>query len=278
MNSKTKWLIIAGLACILAISAYFFFGKNESLLTAMLLIGCLAFAPFGVIFGAFYSDVYFRCKAYRVLLRKDYGVIHLISRDGQNMSALIKNFENDLIETANNLWTINSGKIYVYKGEREEKNIAAIKADFQEGLTQIKNKEKTEYELRKDQVKFISGIPVIFMSYDTAEPLDFFKENTSVPSKPLAKMVQAWVITKEAELLKLQRNIKVAAVVMILAMGFSAYYSYQNHVDMEDAKKRDITLQNDVAAIKEQILGISSAPAPIPVGQTQSVILKNGSR
>lgn len=232
--SKSMFLIIAiSAAGILLITTSFFYAKNNDLMLAMFILGSLLFLPIGLLMGGLMMDKYLRCRAMRLLLGKNYAVLNLVTRDGRSMVTFIRDLANATIERGDQKWFIIGNRIFSDKGETDGA------------------------ELTPESIKFISGVPVVYLSYESLLPLTFNKADAVNPEEVNAAQ-KAWIITKEAELLKWKQTAKIAGIVILALCAVSAYFGYMVYDTMNTKVAPQVT------EIRDKIIPPAATVAPTP--------------
>jgi len=160
--------------------------------------------PIFVIIFTYFTSIEFRCKLKRQLLKKNFGIVNLVSKDYKSILSLIKNFDHDIIEIGGKIWIIEPDRIY------------------------RKNKE-TIIPIQEKDIKFIAGIPTLYLNADSLYPLTFFKEETKINPAELFAPVNAYIITKEAELLRWKRTYTIGVIILLCLLAISVYYSFSTH-------------------------------------------------
>lgn len=233
MSKTMAMLIAASAAGLLLIIASFFYAKNNDLMLAMFILGSLLFLPIGLLIGGLMMDKYLRCRAMRLLCGKNYAVFNLVTRDGRSMVTFIKDLANATIERGDQKWFIIGNRIFSDKGETEGA------------------------ELTPESIKFISGVPVVYLSYESLLPLTFNKADTVNPEEVNAAQ-KAWIITKEAELLKWKQTAKIAGIIILALCAVSAYFGYMVYDTMNTKVAPQVT------EIRDKIIPPAPTASPSP--------------
>jgi len=187
-----KLLGIFGLLALLVIGGYFYLTKSNFMLP-MMLIGALAFAPIGIFVGWAMGDKYAFAKFLRSTTKKNFGVIQLVEKDGKNIVSFVKNLSADVIEWANGFWHIDKDRIYNDKGD-------------------------VNYAITSDHLKYIAGVPTLFLDANSFSPLNFWRDpNKKTDPREITLPAKAWIVTKEMELLSLKKVTEFLVIAMIFA-------------------------------------------------------------
>ncbi len=170
----------------------------------------ISIIPF-IFLAGMLNDIYFRCKLKRTLFKKNYGIVNLVSKDGKSITKMIKNFDGDIITIKDKGWIIEPNKIYL--------------------------ENKISQPISPEHIKFISGVPSIFLDNETLYALTFHKDDVKIHPAEIFAPVQAYIITKEAELLRWKKTMTIGLIVLISLLAVSVYFSYANNDFLQNTVK-----------------------------------------
>ncbi len=212
---------------------------NAADMTIVLLVmGALGFLPIGLILGAMFFDISMRVKVMRALTKKNLGIINIVSEN--QIFKTIRNFDDSTIELNKNLYFLKKGRIY-------------------------NDKDEVISELKDEYIKFIGGIPTIFFDLKNLLPMKLYEDKIEVTPEELSAPIKAWVITKEAELLKWKRATQISIIVLLMVMAVSIYYSFDTNSILKDKVLPIINqISNSPNVVSQPPQYIQ--PAPTPVG------------
>lgn len=174
-----------------------------------------------------YFDTFSRVKILRAISKKNYGLLFLVGR-GKQITTLVKNLDEDTIWIDNNVWVIDSNRIY--------------RKDNKTNVNVIESKH----------INTISGIPVMFLSLESMKPLDFFSNDTVKPEE-VGATLRAWLYNQYAKMLFFKKTIEIAAIVIIvllLAITFFSYISYNNSQEIAKITKETLEIVKNITITK----------------------------
>jgi len=154
-------------------------------------MGSLLWLPLGAVAGWLFFNPFMRAKLMRYATKRNYGVVHLVSR-GRNILTQAKDLNQSVLLLKGRLWVIMNNRIY---SENCELN------DFRE----IETKHLRSY----------SGVPIVFLDIDTMTPLSFEKETTKITPEEMGSLTQAYINNQRAKDLFLNKTMKLLLVIAI---------------------------------------------------------------
>jgi hypothetical protein len=188
--------------------------------------------PLAYFIGTIYGDPYQRCKYMRRIFKaKRYAVINLIS-EGRTIVRMVLSLEGFKVETKDCLWQCDNDRIYNDKG--------------------------IIYDLKKEHIEKVAGVPALFLDYDSFRPLIITGEKTKPNPREFYAINKAWLITKEAELMRLKQNqmiLLIAILALCAVIGFLVY-------DVDQQMNTNGKIIKDISA------RISAPATQTPGGQT----------
>lgn len=195
----------------------------------------LMWASLGIIAGFvfailvfLYFDTFSRVKILRAVTKRNYGIVFLVGR-GKQITTLVKNLDEDTIWIDNNVWIIDSNKIY--------------RKDNKTNINAIESKH----------INTISGIPILFLSLESMKPLDFYSDENTVKPEEIGATLRAWLYNQYAKMLFFKKTIEIAAIVIIvllLAITFFSYVSYNNSQEIVKISKETLEIVKNITITK----------------------------
>lgn len=173
-------------------------------------------------FIARFMDAFYRCKKIREFTKKNYVLLGLVQKDNKTVSYKVVNADKDTIMIDNNLWVVERNRIY-----RQEK-------------------PEDGFGLEKNNLKWVEGVPCVFVNRDNIKPLDFFQERNEVKSEEVGSVINAFVYNQIAKALGGVNSIKTLLTITLVFCLIAAILSYM-------AFDATSTIKNDVKAIKDQL-------------------------
>lgn len=149
-------------------------------------------------------DPYFRARIMRRALKKDYGILAIVSKDAKNILKMVVNFEKDTINIAGKVWVITQH--YVYREDKKERGFVMGKA----------------------HVKWEEGVPAVYVEQDSIKPLDFFSDRTPVKPEEIGSFLSAWVNNQLAKNISQVKNQQILIFIVILLCGLTLAIAYMN--------------------------------------------------
>jgi len=162
--------------------------------TGFMLLGAVAFA-FGRIL-----DTHFRAKVFRIITKKDYGILGIASQDRKNIRKVVVNFEHSVIKLGTDVWVIQSGRIY-----RQEKPETGFSFQNSKG------------ELSIDTFRYEEGIPILYVDITNLKPLNFYPQETGkVPPEELGSFLSSWIANQIAKGMNVINEYRTFLIVIIV--------------------------------------------------------------
>ncbi|MEM7819934.1 MAG: hypothetical protein QXD48_03850 [Candidatus Aenigmatarchaeota archaeon] len=188
--------------------------QNLIWIVFMVIIGSTCFISLGIFLGYFVSTPYQRAKLKRRITKKNFGVVHIISR-GKNILTFVKNFDNDIIWIKDNIYVLKPDRIYKY------------------------NDEKNYQKIEPEYIYYNSGVPTIFFDVDNFKPLSFIREESRVSSQELGASCKAWIILEEAKALRWKKTQQVLILIILVCVVISAFASGMMIYEWQKWKESD---------------------------------------
>lgn len=196
-KKKTRYVydvtgIISGLflavVLFLLFETYIFWG-DPAFYIIVLIVGMCSWLVIGIPIGAFIVDTYLRCKVLRFFIKKNFGIIHIVSK-GHRIITLIKDLDESIIMKGEAIWGISQGYVF---------NL---------------NKKDVKHPITDDLIHYISNIPVIYLDYETMKPLSFHSETTTISPKQLGSSLVGWAMVQKKKAIRRQKAINYMYIII----------------------------------------------------------------
>jgi hypothetical protein len=123
-------------------------------------------------------DPTFRAKLLRMVLKKDYGILGVASKDRKNIKKIVVNFEKTIIKLGTDVWIIKGGRIF-----REEKP--------EQGFSFINSKG----QIAVNTMRVEEGIPILYVDADNLKPLDLWPEKDATTKNVVPEEMGSWLMS-----------------------------------------------------------------------------------
>lgn len=190
-------------------------------------------------------DLHYRAKLMRQFMKKDFGLVGLVSKDWKTIKYRITNFGNDMIQVGKNeIWVIESS--HIYRQDKKEKGFYA----------------------EENNIKWEEGIPVIYVDRENLKPIDFYPQVGNVKPEQVGAVLNAWVANQMAKGALAMKNqqmlLFIAILVGLLAFGM-AYMAWQgvNQVNQKLDTLNDKFNNTLVVPGGEVIIGPTPVRTPV---------------
>ena len=188
---------------------------------SLLIIGMLTF-----ILGRL-LDTHFRAKVMRIVTKRDYGILAIASQDRKNIRKVVVNFEHSVIKLGNDVWVIQSGRIY-----RQEKPETGFSFQNSRG------------EISVDTFRYEEGIPILYVDITNLKPLNFYPQETGkVPPEELGSFLSSWIanqIAKGMNVINEYRTFLIIIIVLNIVLLCVLAYVLMGIGDIKTALKAGI--------------------------------------
>jgi uncharacterized membrane protein YphA (DoxX/SURF4 family) len=207
----------------------------------ILLVLVAVFAAFMV---AKFTDMFWKIKQQRQFMKKDFHLLGVVSKDRKAIKYQIFLPESSVIWNGMEMWTVLSNRIY------------------------RQAKPDDGFVLKEEHVKWIEGIPVLFVDEENFRPLDFwFDETTNAKPGEAGAILKSWVVNQAAkaavkafaEIMQLRNLIYIILALSLISAGVSVW----NHMVLGDT-------QTAVNGIAVQVSEIHKIIVPPPVNTTNA--------
>lgn len=235
-NTKTRQttvLFLAALGGVFIFMAYEYI-KEPWVLILMMVMGSCMFLPVGMIAGWAFLDSYMRCRIFRRMTHKNYGIVNFIGK-GNKMVSKIKNFDNDLIWIKDKCWSIRKGMIILLN-----KNGNAINDGDEVDPQSI--------------ITMMDTVPVMFVDLDSLEPLSFNREpREQINPVELAANINSYVDNQLAKIMFLRKTMDIYFMIVIIASVASVGLAYLNMNGINDMTTKMKIMQSQLDSIISQL-------------------------
>jgi hypothetical protein len=180
-----------------------------------IMLGAFIFGILGFI-GAKISDPYFRVKIMNSVMKQNWLLLKIVSKDGKTIRSKAVNAETGTVSVGTKVWVVADGRIYREKKESE-------------GFF-TKESKKILYE---------EGVPTIYVNEDSIKPLNFEGDKTStLKPQEIGAILNSWISNQLAKglLAMKQQNWLMYGVLILLVVNI--YFSFDNNerLDAMEAK------------------------------------------
>jgi len=190
----------------------------------IILIGMLC------IFLGRFMDKYWRAKIMRAVLKKNFAILKIQSKDGNRVIKHIINLDKDMIKVGNEMWAVVASHIYV------ESDAEGKKAPERGTIVKPENTHWDE------------GLPAITVDRDSVKTIGYYKdpESGSVKPEEVGATFGAWVANEIAKGMKEIANLNMILMVACLLSLGSFGISYFIMGDVGLVKQMVTDTNNDV--------------------------------
>jgi len=196
----------------------------------IMLLGSMMFLPVGMILGWAVLDPYVRCKIFRKLTRKNYGIINFVGK-GQKLISKVKNFEQALVWKKNEVWIISEEFIYQLSKDGDS----------------IVEKGKIKPECI---VTLIDTVPVVFVDVDSMQPLTLARDRREgVNPLELGATLKAWVDNQLAKAMFLKSTYNIYFVIIIGCAIGAILFGYINYTKLEEITETLKTMSTQIQSL-----------------------------
>lgn len=158
------------------------------------------------------GDITFKAKILRMLFRRNYIILHVVSKDTRTIVQKLVNADKDTVEVDGNLWIVEKGHIY-----RE-------------------NKEERGFFIKRSPLKWTESIPSIFVDGDNIKPIDFYEEEGTIKPDELSAVLSSWVSNQLAKGFRINQQQQTLILVTLVLVLICICLSVVNLVMVMDVK------------------------------------------
>lgn len=190
--------------------------RNAGVL-ALLLLGSAGFLPIGLILGWLIMDPFQRARVMRTMFKKNYGIVNFVSRGGK-IIAKVKNFDMDLLFTNDGVWVLNPNRVFrlAKSGEGTE--------------------EEASNPISEKHITTVMGIPNLFLSIDTMEPLTFDKDEGGPNPIDLASTMKGYIMNQLAKNMFFKKTFTAVSILSIVLIIVDVYFTWEIYNVMMEIK------------------------------------------
>jgi hypothetical protein len=195
-----------------------------------LLFECLAISFVSILMAILFFfigiilDPVMRAKILRMLTKRNYTLLCIVSEDGKGIKTRLVNPENGSITVGNKIWILD--KNYIYR----------------------QDKSNDGFLLGGENVRYTEGVPCVFVSERDVKPLPIGKWEHETSPEAVGSILNAWIINQYAKGMAKIRTAQLLAIVSILLIlvncliGYVTYGQCSNSYDLE-VQNRDTIAQ-----------------------------------
>ena len=190
------------------------------------------------VFAGKYMDVCFRAKIFRLITKREWGVLAIASPDNKQLTEIVVNFGGDVIKHRGRVWVIEQNKIF--RMDKPERGFRLDREDLPK--------------------RWIDGIPYIFVSETSFLPIDITGTIGATRPEEVASVFLAWVnnqLAKGFASIKFQQTLLIVAVVLSLLSAIMGYMAWSkageigNQVASIDARTAEWNTQHGFTPIAD---------------------------
>lgn len=187
-------------------------------------------------------DPFFRAKILRMLLKKNFGILAILSPDVKNINMVVVDFGKDVIQYKGKIWIILKDRIY--RHDKPERGLNLTRTDL--------------------PIRWTEGIPVMYVNETTYSPIDLTGQVGEVRPEEINSVFSSWINNQLAKALakilstfKNQQQILILCAVLCLIAAGVSYVCLQNTNNIQ-ATVSAIAAEQHLICIKT---GACEAPA-----------------
>jgi len=219
---------------------------NPAFLILIWLFGMMCFMPLGIIFGWLFLDPYMRCKIWRRMRGKNYGIVNFFHKGSQRIVTRIKNLDDDVIIEGGRLWYL------------DELGISYLD----------KNLNKVLWEtIKPEHIKTLpANIPVLFLDPETMKPLKFIKETTTTNPEQAGSVIQGFINTQiQKNIIFKQRGVMLFYIIVLAVTAITMAICFQMYQWLEEISVALPELQKQIGRLAT-VLSELQTPAELILG------------
>lgn len=169
-----------------------------------------------VLLGGFcgkFLDVAFRAKLFRMITKREWGILAIASPDNKQLTEVVVNFGGDVINHRGRVWVIEQNKIF--RMDKPERGFRLDREDLPK--------------------RWIGGIPYIFVSETSFLPLDILGTMGATRPEEVSSVFLSWVnnqLAKGFASIKFQQTLLIVAVVLSLIASIMGYLAWARAGDV----------------------------------------------
>lgn len=181
----------------------------------------------GLAVGKF-LDPLFRAKIFRTLLKKDFGCLGILSPDTKTIKLVVVNFGKDVIEHKGKVWIILKDRIY--RHDKPERGISLTRPNL--------------------PIKWVEGIPVLYVNETSYEPIDLTGETGEVRPDEVNSVFSSWINNQLAKALaKILSTFKNQQTLLVICCCLSLLAAGVSYLAMKAVE----SAQNAISSVYVEV-------------------------
>ncbi|MEO0272625.1 MAG: hypothetical protein ABIM30_06005 [candidate division WOR-3 bacterium] len=159
-----------------------------------------------------FMDPLKRARVFRVLTKSDWGCLGIVSPDTKSIRFVVVNLGRDVVVHKGKIWIVLKDR--VYRHDKPERGLSLSKPDL--------------------PVKWVEGVPVIYVNETSYEPIDIVGKIGEVRPDEVNAIFSSWISNQlakaMAKILSTFKNIQtilLICAVFAVAAGVFAYLTWQ---------------------------------------------------
>lgn len=212
----SMWLAVLGIIAIVMISQSTY-QTNSGFLVILLFFGMGCFLPLGLVIGWLFLNIDMRCKMMRLMLHKNYGIVHFVLRGGRHLVTRIMDLNGDVVVNEMRMWVI------------DKKGVHYIDRD---------GKKQFWAEITSDNIKTLpANIPTLYLDYETMIPLKFYKEQSDSNPQQVGATHLGYIANQIAKMLFFKKTMTFFYIIMIVITALTLVIALQEAMWLNDVKE-----------------------------------------
>jgi len=167
----------------------------------LMLFGMLCFLPLGLLLGKLFLDPYIRCKIYRRMRGKNYGMVYFVHKGGQRVDIRIKNLDDDVVVHETKIWVLQKGGIYYL--DRDDSMVLHTVIEPANVVTSPNN------------------VPILFLDPESMLPLQFYEPKTVSNPQQVGATVLGYINNQIAKNLFFKRSMQTFYTIILALESLS---------------------------------------------------------
>lgn len=192
----------------------------------------------GFFIGKF-RDTFWRASMFRKLTKKEWGVLGITSPDLKNVRMITVNFSRDIIQVQGKVWVVLKNRIY--RQDKPERGFRLDKEDI--------------------PIKWIEGVPTIYVNETTFMPLDFEGIGGNTKPEEISSVFLSWVNNQLAKGFASMKNYQTFMVITLILALCATLLAYMSWSEVGNVKAMIAELD---AKITKNAAALNPAVIPTP--------------
>ena len=190
-------------------------------------------------------DPLFRAKIFRTVLKKDFGCLGILSPDTKTIKLVVVNFSKDVIEHKGKVWIILKDRIY--RHDKPERGFSLTRPNL--------------------PVKWIEGVPVLYVNELSYEPIDLAGTTGEVRPDEVNSVFSSWINNQLAKALaKILSTFKNQQQLLIVCCVLSLLAAGVGYLTMQAVNGIQNTMGNISSEVHMICVHTGSCPSSAPGG------------